>query len=406
MAWHDSRSRLAWWAVALALGAITGWVVFTYVGTFVLGLFLYYVARPAYRRFRSQFRPTVAAATALVALAVPVVLLVGYTLAVAAQELGRLQRTVDLGPLTQQLEPYIDVSAVVQDPEMLLRNPDVVDAGQLIAEGALGYIPALGTALINVFLALAVAFYLLRDGPRLGRWVRETFDDSQEFLGVYLSTVDEDLGSVYFGNILNAFAIVVVAAFTYTILNLVAPAEGIPYPALVAVLAGAASLIPVVGMKLVYVPLSIGLFARAVLAGDPLWFPALFVVATVVFVDFIPDLVLRPYVSGRNLHVGLVMIAYIIGPLLFGWYGLFLGPLLLVVIYHFARLVLPALVDGDDGDAMSPPSDSDAVEQSDGVETGDSDAVEQSDGVETGDSDAVETSGGTEADDSVDGDPA
>ncbi|WP_277541426.1 AI-2E family transporter [Haloarcula laminariae] len=375
MEWPESRSRVAWWVVAAVLGAITAWILFTYVGTFVLGLFLYYVARPAYRRFRAKLRPSIAAATALLALAVPVVLLVGYTLAIAAQELARLQQSIDLGPLTDQLEPYLDVSEVVQDPQMLLQNPDIVNAGQLVAEGALGYVPIVGTALINVFLALAVAFYLLRDGPRLGRWVRETFSDQEEFLSVYLTEVDEDLGSVYFGNILNAFAIVIVAAFVYIALNAFAPADGIPYPALMAVLAGAASLIPVVGMKLVYVPLSIGLFARAILGGDPLWFPAAFVVATVVFVDFIPDLVLRPYVSGRNLHVGLVMIAYVIGPLLFGWYGLFLGPLLLVVVYHFARLVLPVLIDGDGVEAIPAGTERDLEKRADSGEDDSDDGV-------------------------------
>jgi len=375
MDWSPSRSRTAWWAVALFFGAVTAWILLTYMGTFVLGLFLYYVARPAYKRFRSKFRPSIAAATALLTLAVPVVLLMGYTLAIAVQELARLQRTVDLGPLTDQVEPYVNVSELVQDPEMLLQNPDIVNAGQLVAEGALGYIPIVGTALINVFLALAVAFYLLRDGARLSQWVRETFNDQQEFLTIYMREVDEDLGSVYFGNILNAIAIAVVAAFVYTVLNVFAPAEGIPYPALVAVLAGAASLIPVVGMKLVYVPLSIGLITRAVLGSDPLWFPAVFVLATVVFVDFIPDLVLRPYVSGRNLHVGLVMIAYIIGPLLFGWYGLFLGPLLLVIIYHFARLVLPVLIDGDGVDSMPASVDrrDDTTEASDTDDAVDSD---------------------------------
>ena len=349
----DSRSRLAWWVVALVFGAVTAWVLLTYIGTFILGLFLYYVARPAYRRFRSQFRPSIAAATALLALAVPVVLLMGYTLAIAAQELTRLQRTVDLGPLADQVEPYVNVSEVVKDPATLLQNPDVVDAGQLIAEGALGYVPIVGTALINVFLALAVAFYLLRDGARLGRWVEETFHDQQEFLPVYLREVDEDLGSVYFGNILNAIAIAVVAAFVYTALNLFAPANGIPYPALVAVLAGAASLIPVVGMKLVYVPLAVGLFARAALSGDPLWFPAVFVAATVVFVDFIPDLVLRPLLSGERTHVGLLMLAYTLGPVVLGFYGLFFAPILLVIALTFADTALPRLLGADD-DGLHP----------------------------------------------------
>jgi hypothetical protein len=33
--------------------------------------------------------------------------------------------------------------------------------------------------------------------------------------------------------------------------------------------------------------------------------------------------------------------------MLFGWYGLFLGPLLVVVGVHLARIVLPGLVHGD-----------------------------------------------------------
>jgi hypothetical protein len=82
---------------------------------------------------------------------------------------------------------------------------------------------------------------------------------------------------------------------------------------------------------------------------DPafLWFPAVFFAVSLVVVDTIPDLVLRPYVSGRNLHVGLVMLAYIFGPLLFGWYGIFLGPMILVLVVHFVRIVLPELVAGE-----------------------------------------------------------
>jgi hypothetical protein len=71
-----------------------------------------------------------------------------------------------------------------------------------------------------------------------------------------------------------------------------------------------------------------------------------FALVSFVVVDTIPDLVLRPYVSGRSLHVGSVMIAYTFGPLLFGWYGIFLMPMLLVLVFHFARLVLPELVQG------------------------------------------------------------
>jgi predicted PurR-regulated permease PerM len=101
-------------------------------------------------------------------------------------------------------------------------------------------------------------------------------------------------------------------------------------------------------MKLVYVPAGLYLLAVTLLTGEAglLWFPLAFFVLSFVVVDTIPDFVLRPYVSGRSLHVGMLMLAYIFGPLLFGWYGIFLGPMLLVLVVQFVRLVLPELIAG------------------------------------------------------------
>jgi predicted PurR-regulated permease PerM len=97
-------------------------------------------------------------------------------------------------------------------------------------------------------------------------------------------------------------------------------------------------------MKLVWVPIALLLIVDS-LVTDPstVWFPLLFAAVSTVVIDYIPDQLLRPYVSGRSLHVGAIMLAYIVGPLLFGWYGLFLGPLVLVVIWEFARIVVPWL---------------------------------------------------------------
>jgi predicted PurR-regulated permease PerM len=131
-------------------------------------------------------------------------------------------------------------------------------------------------------------------------------------------------------------------------LNVWAPAGGrIPAAALVGLLAGVASLIPVVGMKLVYVPVGLYMAGRALLGGDTaaLYFAGVFAVTALVVVDTIPDLILRPYVSGRSLHVGTVMLAYTLGPLLFGWYGIFLMPMLLVFVVQFVRVVVPELAD-------------------------------------------------------------
>lgn len=341
-----SRPRLAWWTVGAVLALVVGTALLAFTGTLVTALFLYYVCRPVYRRLRPRVGRNLAAVGSMIALAIPIVLLVTYTVAITIQEIQTLAENVDLGPLQQVASPYFDASSVVQDPASLLQNSDFMSAVNVVIEGAFSYLPLVLTFLLNLFIALAVTFYLLRDGDKLAGWIRHTFGHDTGVFDTYARAVDEDLSSVYFGNILNAVLAAIIAAIAYHALNLLAPAGGaIPYPALLGMLIGAASLIPVVGMKIVYPPVAILLFAQAASQGDPLWFPVAFFLVSVVVIDFIPDIVLRPYVSGRNLHVGLVMIAYIVGPVFFGWYGLFLGPLLLVLVFHFARHVLPELLD-------------------------------------------------------------
>ena len=204
-----------------------------------------------------------------------------------------------------------------------------------------------GSIGLNAFIVLVIAFYLLRDDYRIVAWARSTFELDGGVVERFFAAVDYNLKSVYFGNLVNAFFTASIGVVTFNLLNLIAPPEvPIPLPALLGVLVGIASLVPVVGMKIVWVPVALFLLADS-LFNDPttVWFPLLFAAVSVVVVDTIPDFVLRPYVSGRGLHVGAVMLAYTFGPLLFGWYGIFLGPLILVILVEFGRIVMPWLVD-------------------------------------------------------------
>lgn len=347
--WDIDRGRFGWWFVGLVLAVAVLFVVYSFVGTFVFGVFIYYATRPVYRRLRRRIRPaSLAAATALLALALPVLLLMAYTGAIALQEFNSVATRTDINGLRTAVQPYIDVSTVARSPDELLADPDP-KLVQDIGKSALQYLGFIGNAALHLFVMIAIAFYLLRDDHRLSRFFRRQFADEGGVVEAYVRAVDRDFNNVFFGNILNALLTGTIGAAAYNTLNMIGPPELlIPYPTLMGLLTGAASLIPIVGMKLVYFPISTYL-GIVVAMTDPryLWFPALFFAISLVIVDTIPDLVLRPYVSGRNLHVGLVMLAYIFGPLLFGWYGIFLGPMILVLVVHFVRVVLPELVAGE-----------------------------------------------------------
>ena len=353
------RSRLYWWLFTAVLGAIVVAVLFGFVGALVLGLFVYYATRPIYARIESRTPSrTLAAGLALTLIALPVIVLVVYTVAAGVSELRALLGT-GLTAYEGILGPYLDLSAVATGPDGLfallneeslglqsLGNSETI-RGVLTAVG--GYAQAFVFALLQAFVALIVAFYLLRDDHRLAAWFRTAISGPDSAVGAYARAVDRDLQTIYFGNILNAFVVAIVSALSFNALNLIAPTGlAIPAPTLLGLLTGAASLVPVVGMKVVYVPVGAYLTGVALVTDTGLvWFPVAFLLVSLVVVDGLTEVLLRPYISGRDLHVGLVLFAYIIGPVVFGWYGLFLGPLLLVLVVHLARIVVPELVRGE-----------------------------------------------------------
>ncbi|MFW5965419.1 MAG: AI-2E family transporter [Halodesulfurarchaeum sp.] len=344
------RDRIGWWAIALALGGFVIFLLYSFVGTFVFGVFLYYATRPLYRRIKRVIgQPSLAAAFSLVAIALPVILLAAYTIAIGLQELSKFINTQDFSarPIESILEPYFDISGVITDPQSLLTQPNAIEAIQEFLAEAGTYLGFFGTVAIHLIVVIILAFYLLRDDHRLASWWGTRFSDDEGVMQAYMARVDRDFSNIFFGNILNAVITAIVGAGAYWAVDLLSPAAvSLPYPTLLGLLTGVASLIPVVGMKLVYVPVALYLFLEAINEPAVLWFPVLFVLVSFVIVDVLPDLILRPYVSGRNLHLGMVMLAYIFGPLLFGWYGLFLGPMLLVLVVHFVALVLPELLAG------------------------------------------------------------
>ena len=346
------RSRAGWWAFGAALAITLGFVVYSFIGTIVFGIFIYYATRPLYARLRRRVRPdSVAALIALFVLALPALVITTYAGLVAVREAERLTRNgvgTTLGIDPDLLAQIRTPSALLgTDLEQYLSVQQVVDLLQQVGS-AFDTLAFFGIALLHLFVMIAIAFYLLRDDHRLVRWGAARFGDDRGVLAAYLGAVDSDFTSIFFGNILNAILTGTIGVIAYSLLNVFAPPGlRIPAAALIGLLAGVASLIPVVGMKLVYVPVAAYMGLLSVLADfEGAWFVVAFVAVSFVLVDTIPDLVLRPYVSGRSLHVGSVMLAYTLGPLLFGWYGIFLMPMLLVLLFNFARIVLPELLDG------------------------------------------------------------
>lgn len=336
------RTRGAWWLLVAAVAAGLTVVLHAFVGTFVLALFVYYGMRPLNRRLEARLSPGAAAAVSILVVGLPVLLLVGAVLVVGLTELA------DTGALDRAgtaLRPYLAGSG---DP--IERVTSMAGSGPGSATDALrtgiGVLSKVVGGIMHLFLALTGAFYLLRDDHRLAGWFRSTVGGPGSTAYAYATAVDRDLATIYFGNVSLVGVVAVAAALLYNGYNLLAPsAVAIPIPTTLALLTGFASLVPIVVGKLVYVPLTLLLAVRAA-QRDPglLVFPVALFGASLLVLDLVPMTVVLPRVAGKAAHTGLVLFAYLLGPMLFGWYGLFLGPLLLVVGLQTVRIVLDELL--------------------------------------------------------------
>lgn len=352
----DGR-RAVWTGLGLGIALAIGFALFSYLGTMLFALFLYYATRPLYRRLdRHMNHPNVTATVTILLIVLPMAAVVGYAGLVALQELDQFLAASDFDAARSALEPYLSVARegnVDRIRELLASETgrSIASSLQQGLPGAFGRLSTVAGVTIGIlarfFLMLTVLFYLLRDDEKLRQWFVHSIDGDETIVS-FLDGVDDDLQTIFVGNLAVVGVAAVVAAGTYLALNLVASGgQVVGTPVLLAFLIGIGTLIPAVGMKIVYVPYGLYILALALATSTPLWQPIAFFALSFTVVDTVPDFFARSLLSARSgVHMGLVLLGYFLGTLAFGWYGLFLGPVVVVLAVHFAHERFPPLVTG------------------------------------------------------------
>jgi predicted PurR-regulated permease PerM len=358
-----NEKRLVVAVFGVIVGVAVGYIVYQFIAAFTVAVFLYYSTRRFYDALGQLHLPKrIRAMLTISLLALPLVLLLSYTVVLLAVE---ARAFIETYPIVESVPDSVAWFQGIEDlPEPTIAGiAEAYRAGELdtfidFATQHAAFVTSIITGLfMNLLIVGVVTYYLLIDGTAFRSWLLR-FDDG-DIVREYFEAADKELEAVLFGNLLNVIVISLVAIAVFMGYNAAVPsAVEVPYPALAGALTGIASLIPVVGMKVIYLPLA-GIAAVPILLdGTPELFAYIvgFLVLVIVVVDTIPDLVLRPYLSGDRTHVGLLMLAYIFGPVVFGFYGLFFAPIVLVLGLTFADTALPRLLGGDRPEEGPPPS--------------------------------------------------
>ncbi|WP_380677060.1 AI-2E family transporter [Salinigranum sp. GCM10025319] len=350
-----SRDRLGWWIYVFALAGAALYIGYAFVGILVLGVFGYYAMRPIRDRFKTVVDSRrLAAASTVVTVLVPVFVVIFYA---GFRIVQQLQSRFDRGLVSMLVSGLTGLEAVPggksSSLSTVLRNPPSLTELASLSFGSgleqgLQVVNAVFGAFLLLALSVVFAYALLAYDGELSTVFETLVGGRETTVHTYALAVDDDLESVFFGNVLFVVIMSVVATVTYAATNLVAP-PGLTVPMVLTLgfLTGAASLIPVVVGKVVYLPLVAYLAFDAIESGGSLLFVGGALLVYVFVLDVLPQSFVQPYVSGRQLDTLILLFAYILGPVLFGWYGFFLLPIVFVLMLETIRIVLPELLHGD-----------------------------------------------------------
>ncbi len=343
------RGGTFWWLYVSVLAGAALFIAHTFVGMLVLGVSGYYATRPISNRFETvtESKRMAAGLTALTVL-VPVLVLALYA---GIRILLQVQQQFDDSMSSKLVSWVLGPDVEETSPAALLRNPASFDrltdllSGDTLQQG-LQVLDVVSGTIFLLSLAVTLSYALLVYDEALSSAFAKLVGGQEETVFAYALAVDTDLESIFFGNLLFVLFMSVVATTAYTITNLVAPAEmQIPMAFTLGVLTGLTSLIPIVVSKVVYIPIVAYLAVQA--GGRQFVFLGALLLVYFLVLDILPQSVVQPYISGRKLNSMLLLFAYILGPILFGWYGLFLLPIVFVLMLEAVRIVLPELLHGD-----------------------------------------------------------
>ncbi|HEY7912876.1 MAG TPA: AI-2E family transporter [Blastocatellia bacterium] len=297
---------------------------------------------PAHRRVKMVIRKPSLAALLSTLLVMFVIIVPAILLVVAiANELRNLvtlvqQEAVESGGFTalinQLLErplgwagQYIDVSKFNPREEIVSRLGQI---SSFVAEEIQLLIGGLFSFLVNMAITLFTLFFIFREGQTLRRRIAAILPLTREQIERLFSGIENTIiGTVYGG--------LVVASVQGTLIGLALWLFGIPSALLWAVVAAFFALLPLVGTAIVWVPaalylLATGHYVQAILLVG--WGAA--VVGSV-------DNVLRPLLmAGRvQMHTLLIFFAVFGGVTVFGFLGLFIGPVIMAVTITLLALL-------------------------------------------------------------------
>lgn len=304
----------------------------------ILGIGLYPLQAYILRYIRNR---SAAAALSTLAVLVIVILPAALTATAVSSEMANAAHLLAAKSREQGgVQQY--VSNVLQKPlnwvgrHVDLERTGIQDWLDSLPTRASGFLLSAATFLVSRLAGFAgqtiitffVLFFLFRDGPIVSEKVASLLPLSDEQTQRLFTSVRDSI-------VANLYGILAVAIVQGLLNGLALTVLGGPSPLMLGVLTGFASLVPLVGTALVWVPTAIYMMMTG-----PIWKGIALALWGTVFVGSADNIVRPLVVQGRlQIHPLILMFAILGGLDVFGFLGIFIGPMVLSVIVALGGLL-------------------------------------------------------------------
>lgn len=191
------------------------------------------------------------------------------------------------------------------------------------------------TLLIDVGIFLVTTLFLYKDRDKLEKQVRAIINNIPEpergIIKSLLRSIDEIFKGVFMTQFIVALILAVVTGVGLSLIaSITSP---IPFIPLWSLLIGLAALLPLFAAFMIYGPIGIYYF----LVGAPLKATLILIFGAIV-INVMTEIFLRPYIGSKQMdeHPLVIFLGFLTGPLVLGFKGLIIGPLLLILTKEFA----------------------------------------------------------------------
>jgi len=338
------EQNLGWIIVLVLLGGCL-LVLRPFVSALLWAVVLCVSSWPVYRRLLGLLGNRRTLTALLMTLAMILIILLPFlivvmTLADNVKELTAAVRTwIEAGPPAPPAwlarVPVLGEKATEYWQSLAADNTKLWAEAQRLIEPVSGWLLkaglALGGGLMQLALSIFIAFFLFRDGVSVAKRLIDMVDRIGGERGKHLLTVaGKTVRGVVYGILGTALVQAVMAGIGFLI-------AGVPGVALLALLTFFASVVPVVGTALTWLPAAIWLFHQ----GSTGW--GIFMLIWGVGVANVDNFV-KPWLisQGSDMPFILIFFGVVGGALTFGFIGVFLGPTLLAVGFRLLEEWSPA----------------------------------------------------------------